>query len=240
METAPRPSFDLHSLHCLAHCPDCGYLLEGLASPPRCPECAFNPEPGLIVLWGWNSDAPASAVFGLNLLRTGMHFMVLGFSCVGIALLFLLVASDERMPRLTILTIIVAVSLSGTIPILVRIFFHGDAAIHASLRPIQLRLSPSGYAIRTGFGRTCKKAWAKHMGIKLSRTRSGRLRICGDVFGAFSFMTGPLFNFETELGPEEGGELHWHLEQWVIPAQVTLASRERVWLPPSQELGDLR
>jgi hypothetical protein len=200
--TAGRAAVPLERL---AHCPDCGYSLEGLPHGHRCPECGFLPEPGLIVLWGWSG--PRS---GEGLTRPAPR----GQALFGWALFLAWLGSYAYSGHWTA---VLAVALLIGVPWLYYTLRLRSGYTRPA-RPVQLRLSARGAAQRIGYGPADMLPWGGGEGqavVELTPVGAAGLQIRGYVESALGIKTARLCDFETELDAEDAAALRERLTAWV-------------------------
>lgn len=186
----------------LGHCPDCGYALEGLPAGHRCPECGFEPSPGLVVLWGWSGpwsadpmQRPAKpwrpwawwAMVGVMTLITGNYVVALLF------LVFLALPTLYHFVKLR----------SGyTMP----------------ERPVQLRIAPAGIAQRVGYGKAVLNPWREDMCLEFRTTAQNGLHISGYVETGWGLKSAQVCNIEVALSENDKDHVRKWLGEWLRAA----------------------
>jgi hypothetical protein len=139
-------------------CPDCGYCLKGLPEEGRCPECGFAYDRELIVVYGFAANDPAG-----HRLRDQSFPRKRLWTALAIATIPALIIGFSGMA-----------SLGGLVPYLIAVVF---GIIYSAFRakrltkqgiaaPVQLRLTPDGYAQREGVGLVKLTPWPQTLGSK--------------------------------------------------------------------------
>lgn len=148
----------------LRYCPDCGYLLHGLPELGRCPECGFDYDRRMIVLygWAWGSNAQVSNA------RIGWASLALLMSLVGGIPLLINFLFRKSWWGAGIVTVVF------TIPQFILLWRRKESE---SPLPSQLRLLPEGFAQRDGFGTVRLKKWGHRLDVQCGNVRQNLWRI---------------------------------------------------------------
>ncbi len=145
----------------LAHCPACGYSLEGLPLVGQCPECGKYYDDQTIVLY----------VREPRLVRLMFRISLPIFGLVS-AVMFL---SWRRNPSgWTLFNFIEPVTLLGLYGFHV---FRNSKRLRGRNGQTQLRLSAAGFAIRQGVGAVVIKPWKLGMRHRITAVYEGRFHI---------------------------------------------------------------
>ena len=142
-------------------CPDCGYDRRALETGRPCPECGYEQPADEFVFWGNSRNDTRGGLKPLWPLFVGLPTMF---------------ALSKTLPRTVFegwAFPILAVVVAGLIAAAQRLQFRPAGAGG----PEQLRLSPRGYAVRTGCGPAEFKAWHRHDRVLLRETARGRLLV---------------------------------------------------------------
>jgi hypothetical protein len=162
----------------LSRCPDCGYPLTGLRPTGLCPECGFTYTQDTIVLYVW----PPGTGPGER------QWWLLGpLLCLSVLQLARLMWENPARFFLPGDLLGVVILIGAIAPAIVMIgmlwlwFLWGRTWIRARRdnppAPVQVRLTPQGYAVRYGFGRVKIKPWAAVHRLRLEPIPGGRCSI---------------------------------------------------------------
>ncbi len=146
-------------------CPDCGYMLCGLPAEGICPECGAAYEPEMIVLYGWEHGLAPEHRRWLRWVQAGLHYWWILY--VPFAVWLWPWTQISKRPSVTQ----VAVMLGLAIPLVIAVW---DALRDRPARtpaPVQLRLTPKGFAMREGIGPAPIRPWLRQMDIGLDEIR---------------------------------------------------------------------
>lgn len=200
-DSAEPSSVDSIDLSALSRCGQCGYSLRGLPETGRCPECGTEYLPGQMLLFGWACGnlanvANSSAMTALWLLSPLSLYAVLWLQLSGI-------------PELRLILMLPPVLLLLPLAVLAyRLRGHGSA-------PVQLRLSPAGFAQRDGLGPVAWEAWNPSYRVVVCRLRGRRYRISiegPDSYEPRIHMTFVDFAFDAE--PDMAEHVRKLIEHW--------------------------
>ena len=142
------------------NCPDCGYALTGLPPAGRCPECGIPYDDTMIVIYGFGAGARQR---GYNRRDERPSWMRITLFCaVGVVVAFMWLSTGGGRGLGLVMTVFLAASMWD---------WWRRRAI-ASPLPVQLRMTPEGFAQRDGFGAVTLVPWSKPgLYVRLRRMR---------------------------------------------------------------------
>jgi hypothetical protein len=155
-DTAP-PGDTLDPLQ-LDRCPDCGYLFTGLPERGLCPECGFGYGPDTLVLYGWSSGwhrrrlSEAARRWRTRLALLGQWWWI-PYMAVQVGW------QPWRSGRHHFTVFSGLVLLACITPVLVALWRRYIDPPIVGPAPIQLRLTPQGFAVRRNIGKVTLNAW---------------------------------------------------------------------------------
>ncbi len=147
-------------------CGNCGYSLAGHPPESSCPECNLSYGPNHIIFFAWKTG------WGVKAIAKKIHWILFGWMILSLLIIayktFAIVYAICTLPDIRVtsrglqqvavnylyLVSPQILSLLVLIP-----FFRIYRRIRAMPAPIQIRLTPSTYAIRGGLGRAKTKPW---------------------------------------------------------------------------------
>jgi hypothetical protein len=195
----------------LDRCPDCGYLLIGLPEQGICPECGFAYSADMIVLYGWPVRGGLSSIMTPRGLPPDVSPMAL---VMLVAFLIMMIATYGALFLLS--TLLVATPIVGAI-VLWRKSRRGDMP-----GPMQLRLTPKGYATRSGWGPVQLTPWSPRHCIQIFppdlriEGRAGRYccRITTAHTPGFNSQGPHLLGFSFDSTPDAARKIQQRLWDW--------------------------
>ncbi len=185
----------------LDRCPDCGCLFTSRPEAGRCPECGVVYDPEMIVLYGWGLGTRGNETNRYHG-RTAWMLFELG---LGLLLIF---------------TFAKGLSLAGTI--IPGVFFLAGAwTLYRRRRllanapaPVQLRLSPKGFAQRDGVGYVSLQPWGDARHFRITKRRGGRYRVRSCRWYQTFFLLGPRIDLEFKADPQVVARLCERTDRW--------------------------
>jgi hypothetical protein len=185
-----------------AHCPQCGYALEGLPVSGLCPECGFEYFPDLVVLYGRGAGGK----------QTGMGNWLTVVYCIVSMAVYLLV--DTRWMRAPWLPGVVILAL-------VLVFeWYRRAMARGMPSETQLRLSPHGFAQRDGLGEATLAPWTKDRQVAWSKTWLGPGYIMKITGRPTQFVIHHPVQFQFQADEQTFRELKQRVRQYQEQAQA--------------------
>lgn len=177
MADAERDCPDVEDPLRLQRCPDCGYLLCGLPRRGRCPECGLAYEPDAIVLYGWEAGLSPHRRRWLGPTQAALR---LWWMVPAAALLWLEPWNhlDRLATPLGMAVTVVALSTAG-----VTLWQTYRRCHPVSPAPVQLRLTPQGFALRDGIGPADLRPWNPRLAIGLESLGDGWFRLYSEFDG---------------------------------------------------------
>lgn len=186
----------------LDRCPDCGYSLCGLPEQGLCPECGFEYNDEMIVLYGWGTGNRAT-IFNRSW-KSVIIGMLIPYPCMLMQMLPTVFARGWRWQNCLLLAGMLAFDV-------VLLYGRWRAGADTGKRA-QLRLCPQGYAQRTGFGRVRLRPWRRQMQISMTSANKQRYKIRRPVF--FAVRLSRLIDMEFDSDPTTAARIHKQINQW--------------------------
>ncbi len=147
-------------------CPDCGYLLFGLPERGVCPECGCGYDPAMIVLYGWEKGKAPSR-------RRRLRHWAIGLALGAGALLLGWWAWRQPAGAAAWLSspwgATFMLGAGAGAAVVLRSIVRKAIAPAVPPAPMQLRMTPAGFALREGFGPADLRPWNASMGVGLER-----------------------------------------------------------------------
>lgn len=151
----------------LDRCPDCGYLLTGLPTSGVCPECGFSYTGEMIVLYGWAS--------GVRIDDANQKPTALKTAIVWLKAAFVLTV--VWLPALTVGGVIsLGVALIVTLAA-VRTLYRRHRLLREGPGPVQLRLTPQGFAQHNGIGLVKLRPWHRGRRLRIRKVLGMKYRV---------------------------------------------------------------
>jgi hypothetical protein len=191
----------------LDRCPDCGSSRTGLPEEGRCPECGFDYRQEILVLYGFRSHDPKEMRFETRLR------VLEWLAVVYLAIIAISVAVTSKYDGVVFMLI-------STAP-LARHYWTLKRAMKENLPgPLQLRVGPCGYAMRTGIGKVRTTPWPRDMGgaweLRMTRNqRTGRFRFALQRRGWKLVLRQPIL-IELAMPERDAQHLHDQILRWAM------------------------
>lgn len=161
----------------LERCPDCGYMLCGLPKRGSCPECGFAYDPEMIVLYGWESGLAPQRQRWLRVAQRLLRYWWVAY--MGFVIWVWPWVNLTKRPD--------AWDIALMLLLVAPLFVAGwDAQCDLPVPapgPVQLRMTPKGFAMREGIGPEELRPWRREMGIGLEEIRDGWFRLYSEFDG---------------------------------------------------------
>lgn len=150
----------------LKECPQCGYFLFGLPESGKCPECGFEYNSRMLVIWGKPTNVnrlPLSFVafsifYAIGILGAGWLYLRLGlpYSSLGFVLVVLIIAAA---------------------PLWFRVYQYWCIRRGKKGGIMQIQIAPQGVGWRLGYGAVVYISWLQVSGVELDQNRADTWRL---------------------------------------------------------------